>query len=286
MHPLTDITNFPGTVNELERLLNFQLFHGQMSCTGGRIHLAGTLRKKEPLFEQLNLIIHYHNTTQHEFRQYGLARLAMLILDLQSIERNDGRLMKHFQRLFKRCTGNTYWGLRFEIDLAATLVKKALPFDKGEFLPGGDARNADFVLNPLAIECAGVHVDKLRFTTFLHKVQGVLVEKSLKPYCARTVALFIDITNLLHHRVLLELPFDEQGFRDSVRVLNHRTGFGSVVLSLWLFNKSTAEVRYQNLFIREDHPNIDPRLKKFLTEDFGLDGSGDPIYRLKPLGSY
>ncbi len=49
------------------------------------------------------------------------------------------------------------------------------------------------------------------------------------------------------------------------------TAFGSIVLSLWLLNKDTPEVQFQNLFIREDHPNIDHGLQTFLANDFGLD---------------
>jgi hypothetical protein len=147
------MTNFSATISELERLLNFRLIHGHLAILGPEIYLGGEIRKKQPLHDYIELIIKFHNTGNVEFRQYGLARIDIFISDLQKIESFDVNLLKHFQRLFKRCNGNTYWGLRFEIDLAATLIQKGIKFTKGDFLPGGDHLNADFRLDDIAIEC-------------------------------------------------------------------------------------------------------------------------------------
>jgi len=287
MSYLVDIRAFPETLKELERLLSYRLLSGSLSIQHYGLHLDGHIRKKQPISEWIEILFNHCNEGNIAYRQNGLCRIAALIQDLKVIEDYDPELLKYFQIQFKKCSGNSFWGLRFEIDVASSIIGKDISFVMGKDLAGGDNRNGDFVINGnIAIECTTTHISSPKFSSLLYKIESAVRSKSKKPYCNEHTALFIDISNIFYNRALQNIPICDTELRECLRNLMRNYNFGSIVASLWFFNKDLNDVVFQNLFIREDNPNISNSLKLFLSDDFSLNMQLDPIGKFDALHSY
>ena len=286
--PLADeefvlIENFPELVRELQSLAGIKIVDGEIYFWNGALHVRGRIRKKQPLCEFIELVIEHHNSGQIELRQYGLCRLAIIVSDLRLLK-TASALLGFFRKRLKGSSGNEYWGWRFELDIATTLLKAGVAFQKGELLPGGDEVNGDFVIEDVRIECASVHADKLQFNSFLHKICSIANRKAKSSYASRKTALFIDVTNLFQVRLELGIPLSDHELRRTARELLSTVGFGAIVYSSWLVNKDVEPFRYQNLFTREDASDIDEALSNFLTNRIGLGQQLPPIRKFKPIG--
>lgn len=286
MLPYVQINNLPSTLEELERLLRFRFLEGGISRHPNGFLIDGKIKNKKPVSEWLDLLFYDCNHGNNASRQNGLSRIAALIQGLKEIEEYDINLLNYFRKHFRKCSGNTSWGLRFEIDIASSLIAKGIPFDLGKDLPGGDNKNGDFCVRDVSIECTTTHVNQKKFSDFLYKIEGAVRAKSKKPYCHERTAIFIDITNLFYNRALQETPITDVEFRSFLKELLLKYNFGSIVASLWFFNRQSEPIIFQNLFIREDGENASKELEEFLSDDFGLDGKLQPIGRFDALNGY
>lgn len=272
---------FRNAVRELEQLLGESIEISRLVGENG----VPVITHKPPLSSWIEDIYLDDLRNDVRARTYGMCRLFVLIEDLKILASYSQALHQGFQERYRTVTENEFWGWRFELDIATTLISKQIPFSLGVDLPGGDASNGDIVTGSIAIECTSSHVGKSRpFSQYLYKLGRTIRDKSKKPYAKNAAALFIDITSLFFHRAFCGIPIEDAELRSYTRTLLHKTNFGSVVYSLWFVNEETAQL--QNLFIREDHDQISPRLEVFLNDDFGLRQSLSPLKRFTAFRNY
>ena len=284
--PYVDISKIGETVSELERLLRFNFVTQSPAFAGNHLEILTTKKKKEPLSSWLSHVSEHHNVGNIEHRQYGLSKIAGLIVDLQTLEKKNEDLLRHFQKLYKKTPENNFWGFRFEIDVASTLVKRSINFELGADLPGKDEKNGDFKIGNVAIECTSANITKRRDSDYLYKIQSAVTSKKGKAYCSNSTALFVDITNLYFQRAALGRPMQNEEVRNQMKESLYKTEFGALVLSLWFFNKAHKPVGYMNTLLREDNKIVDPELALFLSEGYGLNQNLDPIQKFAVSGNY
>lgn len=281
-----DMLRFRSTVHELERLLDFH-FLPRVNLRSAKDTLY--VKRKKPISDWIEQVFHDDRTGDIKSREYGLCRIAMLVIDLQIIENASPRLLAHFRRSFRKHSDNQFWGLRFEIDVASTLVKENVSFQLGCQLPGGDALNGDFVCGTAAIECTSIHAgSKKRFNSYLEKISRTIRKKRVKPYACSNVALFLDVTNIFFERAFDTNPISNEELRHTLSSEAAMSGFGSIVASIWFFNedRSLSRSRYQNLFVREDTMTISSNLSALLSRDLKLNQQLNPITKFTALSSY
>jgi hypothetical protein len=281
-----DISRFQSTVHELERLLDFN-FLPRVIIRSFKDTLY--VKRKRPTSDWIEQVFHDDRVGDIKTREYGLCRIAVLIIDLQTIENTSPQLLNYFRKSFRKHSDNEFWGLRFEIDIASTLIKKNISFQLGCQLPGGDALNGDFVCGTVAIECASIHAgSKKRFNSYLKKISRTIRKKKAKPYACSNVALFLDITNIFFERAFDGNPIGNEELRHTLRSEAAVSGFGSIVASVWFFNedRSLSHSRYQNLLAREDALTISSQLSTFLSHDFELNQQLNSITKFTALSGY
>ncbi len=108
-----------------------------------------------PTGRALEEVIQYHNSGKYEERDYELARLEMLVKHLEEIKQYDENMLNSFRRKINRDDAN-YYGFRFEVAIAASLIRKKVIFGKSE--------SPDFKIQyggqEIFIECTSRHLSK------------------------------------------------------------------------------------------------------------------------------
>jgi hypothetical protein len=280
MKDLLDIKNFRTTLKELERLLDFCFIGSGVLRTGND---TVYIRRKEPVSSWIEQLIHAERNGDGKSKEYLLCKIAILILDLQCLEQSRPELLAHFQRKYRKHTENEFWGLRFEIDTASTLVNRGISFATGDRLPGGECKNGDFICGETSIECTSVHVSRTkRFNTYAEKIQRAVRRKKKKAYCATNVALFIDITNICFERAFVDDPMGNEELRAVLRDELAFCEYGAIIASLWFFNedKQLQFARYQNLIVREDSDQISASLRILLDSGLNFNQELPPLTRV------
>lgn len=279
---LTDIQQFPDSFIELGRLLSQPIFYGRfIQDINEEFFLHGKLTAKLPLKQNIEVIVEDHNN-----RQYGLARLAMFILDLQQIEIHSEQILQYFQKIYKRVTPNEYYGFRLEVDITATLINKDITF-KNEMNDEtfGDIRITETLPN-VFLECTSCHIDKHKFSSFLYKIKSAIHKKQKKPYCNEHTALLIDVTNIFFARSIIHALISNQELDSCMKDIQRRLSFGSIILFVYLINRDRREHRFQNLYFRYDQPKISSELRFTLDKAFPIGSFSQPLFKVSFTGNY
>lgn len=226
----------------------------------GKTVIDGRPFAAHPIRQSIAQILTYHNNGDYAGRDYENSSISMLVKNLKEIEGHDEKLLKVFRRALQSCNNDTYFGVRFEVSMAASLVRSNVPFAKTE--------RPDFTLlgtwDGISIECGSAHLSGRRIAAsdLKYKIGSVVRDKSQYDYCSAGNALFIDFTNINYHSTLEEiLPSVDELKRYVSDQLEH-DDFGSVVLWTYIVNLDVG--RYQWKYTRVDNKMPNHLLKKFL----------------------
>lgn len=193
----------------------------------------------------------------------------MLVKHLKEIEQFDKALLRKFKKemlAHLRTTNafDNYFGIRCEINIAASLIRKGVDFKKSE--------SPDFVINRgnLFIECGSTHVSKPKPSSKF-KIGSVINQKSKKAYANSKTALFIDITNIIHNELntnnntLEDLVVIEKAYIKDVLV---NSKFGNVTIFTYRHNRESNY--FESTYARIDNNHIDSHLSVFLDEHYPI----------------
>jgi len=236
-----------ATVTELNRLLGTKFVPG---------HPANA----SPLGRSFQGILIHHNKGNSRHRDFELFKLQFLIQHLQRIEKARPELLRRYKRKLRKAgSTDSYFGARFEVNIASSLITKGLEVEAGE--------RPDFAItdSPVAVECTSVRLRTAKAkTTLTYKIGAAVRQKEKLGYASRYTALFIDITNIAHN----SRPFDTEPFRAAATTAIGPCPFGAVLLFTYLMNNDLN--RLESNYIRVDHPEIAPELGDFLDRHFAI----------------
>jgi len=232
---------------ELKRLLGMNFF-------------TLTYQPLHPLKLALKNVLDFHAAGDFFARDYENASVSLLIKNLKEIEKKNRVLLNNLLSLLKTSNGNTYFGIRLEIQVSASLFRHGVVFDKTE--------SPDFTLKDLYngtyIECGSVHLSSVKpgVSDLRYKIAATIREKSTHNYCNPDTALFIDETNIHHYSHNQGILPVENGRKRHVENILQNCAFGSVVLFTYMINKDKN--KYEWKYTRIDNINISELLKRFL----------------------
>jgi uncharacterized protein YqgQ len=242
-------TQYEVIVSELERLLG-----------------KGFVDSNRWLRASLDRIKDLHKQDQPVLKDYEMSIIAMLVKDLQEIEEYDVSLLKKFKNNLYESVGiDEYFGVRFEINIAASLIRNGIKFLKTE--------SPDFTIQmetkSIYVECGSSHLSKPKSVDLKYKIVSEIREKAKKKYCNPDTALFIDATNIFHStpKEILITPSQFQ-IRTHIKETLEATNFGNVTVFSYLLNKDRN--RFESNYQRTDHKNISKPLKQFLNKFYPI----------------
>ena len=240
-----------GTLNEniaeLRRLLGIGLLNG------------GSMAQ-HPLRQCVGRVLEFHNKRDYASRDYENAILSLLVKNLREIEGYDKVLLNVFRKALIRSNDDTYFGIRFEVSTAASLIRSDTSFAKSE--------SPDFVLTDsfvgAFIECGSAHLSmpKPGIVDLKYKIRRIVKDKSRHGYCHEGTALFVDFTNINYHSKNKENMPTVHEWIDYLQQLLQSANFGCIVLWTYIINRD--ENKYQWKYTRADAKNPSKALVGFL----------------------
>ncbi|HIH72410.1 hypothetical protein GBV73_09610 [Thermococcus sp. 101 C5] len=247
--------------NEFRALMIFLLNYGNIVVELSRLLNTRFITKEDfekPIGRALKDIFYYHNSGVYSFRDYELARLTMLVKHLQHIERYDPTLLQKFREKINT-SDSDYYGFRFEVAVASSLIRKGLQFTT----PDPPDFKVVYNQEEIFIECTSRHISPDKDLNIIQEIKRAVNRKSKRRYDVPRCALFIDITNLYYLAHLKNQTDQLKLIRKSIKeLLEKESNFGSVLLFVYLVNK--AKSRFELNYIRIDNKKIDRVLKDFL----------------------
>ena len=247
------LTDYAKVVVELSRLLDLQF----VQSSPGLDTRVG---------KAITGVLVYWNRQEQEKARWELHRLAFLVKHLAEVEAYDKAL---FELLKKELRGrkldrDKYFGLRFEVNIAASLIRKRLKPKKRE---SPDFEVA-FASEVIYIECGSMHFSPGKEADFWQKLGVAMDKKRRKPYAGQGTCLFLDITNLYSTALSKgRLPDYDFMKRELGRMLElARPGYGSVILFMIIFNKERNGI--ESDYIRVDSRTATKTLVQFLDSTF------------------
>jgi len=241
------MASLPENITVLKGLLGKQLIEGHSFA-------------KHPIRQSINRVLTYHDRGDYANRDYENSSLSLFAKNLKEIESHDKKLLRVFRRALQSCNDDTYFGVRFEVSMAASLIRSKVPFVKTE--------RPDFTLldhwDGVCIECGSAHLSepKIRIADLKYKIGSVIREKSQYDYCNASNALFIDFTNINYHSTLQEILPGVDESKSYVADQLKRSGFGSVVLWTYIINLDIQ--KYEWKYTRIDNKMPNQLLMRFL----------------------
>jgi hypothetical protein len=245
-------------------MINFILKFGKINTEIGRLlryrFLPGKHAYDTVIGKLLKRILEYHNSGKYQKRDRELGRMFMLIKHLRSIENYDDSLLKCFRKEIKRAdTTDGFYGTRFEINIAASLIQKDILFKKQE--------SPDFIVyynsSEIGIECGSTRIRKeVDNPDLYYKIGSTINSKTRKPYSDSSTSLFIDMTNLIHSILKAEGRPNFDKIREKVKSSINNNDFGSVILFTYLYMDSKS--RFESNYIRVNNSDINKELNHFL----------------------
>lgn len=154
-------------------------------------------------------------------------------------------LLQVFRRELRRAKlESQFFGLRFEVYVAASMIRKGVSFAKTE--------SPDFYLDGFAcgIECTTAWVEDGTSKDLSYKVTSAIRKKTESASHRHDCILFIDITNLLHKSFLATA----NKFLGETSMILADTDFSTIVLLAHMFNADLG--RIQTVYYREDNDSL------------------------------
>jgi len=221
---ITDIwlSEYFASVLELNRLLGLRFI-----WDGKEYKSIGA---QTPIGESIMMAGVFHNRQDYGQRDVETAKLRTLVKSLQLIEKYDKKILRKFKKIIKDTAKEqgTYFGVRAEIHIAASLIQKGINFIKTE--------SPDFTIDEYGVymECTSAHKLEGSSANLTDKIRSAILEKSKKAYCNPSTVLCVDITNILTANVESknELLASKDHFKGIVKQIltDTNSSYGSVLL--------------------------------------------------------
>ena len=242
-----------GTLNEnlgeLRKLLCNWLINGRSTT-------------QHPIRKCVERVLEFHNKRDYASRDYENAILSLLVKNLREIEGydNDKVPLNVFRKELIRSNDDTYFGIRFEVSTAASLIRSGIPFAKSE---SPDFTLIDRLVGAF-IECGSAHLSKPKpeIADLKYKIGSVVRDKSRHDYCHENTALFIDFTNINYHNKNNESMPSLHEWSGYLQQLLQSANFGSIVLWTYIINRDKN--KYQWKYTRVDAKDPSKALVEFL----------------------
>ena len=208
----------------------------------------------------LQSILQLNNEGKLAARDVQLNRMAMLAKHLKEVADANPSLFDDFrERLRAVANLDEFFGVRFELNIAATLCRHQISFHKTE--------SPDFLIdsdqNQIGIECTSVRLRKpTDKQDFRYKLHSKLREKSQMPYASTSTALFVDITNVMYHTVQAGGNLNGLLNRTAAAHIAEASPFGN--LGIFAYFTIPKEGGIHSSYIRLDKSTIAPPLRDFL----------------------
>jgi hypothetical protein len=205
----------------------------------------------------------------------------MFLKHLKEIEENNSDLLDDFREELKKEDYDNYYGTRFEIDIAASLLRKGISFNHPD--------PPDFVINTgdgeTIIECTTSHLSG-GDRTIEEKLNQSLISHSDRPYFNSNMGLFIDITNLMYHAVNDGVEFTGDLVKGWTKecIKNFDLGMGSVLIYVYIVDRSGNTPGIGHHYWRLDTDTAEDTLTDFLDEFYPYSSSSisDPYHPHDP----
>jgi hypothetical protein len=210
----------------------------------------------------------------------------MLVKHLQEIEGARPDLIPPFAARLLTPEVSAYFGVREEIALAASLIRRGRQFTYEP--PGGPDFRVTVVDGTVGLECTSAHVSTSLATPHIYvrddpepgakdvayKLASAIRAKEDRDYAAPDVALIIDATNVW---ALTAAPRPNLEHADEALAGG---SYGAAVFHAFVFDlgKEVANRGY----VRRDSPKIAPALAAFLDEHYPI-GSHEIERHVTPL---
>ena len=244
------LLEFSSEISQLARLLGMRFSPGhpsESSVVGKRIRRLLALEGEGKQYD----------------RDWEFARLTMLTKHLLEIESRRPDILKVFRRAVRRARNqDSFFGIRFEINIAARLIRKSIRFEKGE-APDFSIAHPD---GGVFIECTSARIRGAGGLPFLDKVKCTLLKKSAKSYCDNSTALFVDVTNVVASKPEELRMVGSAALKNVANQLSGQSDFGSVLL--FAYTPNPQEGRFESNYVRADRGDISPALLRFLDDSF------------------
>jgi hypothetical protein len=220
---------------------------------------------RTPIGEAIKMVSVFHNRGDYANRNVEISKLSMLVKDLQTIGENDQVLLNEFKRKLHDTSKNwgTYFGVRMEINVAASLLRKHVKFVKQE--------SPDFAIPEYGvfIECGSSHKPDDSSADIGDKIRTTITEKSRKAYCNLATLLCMDITNIAAKcgDGGIEILASKNSVHRMVKQILSDTnpGYGSILLFLYFMDTNES---FHSSYWRTDNDTITPALLAFLDKHY------------------
>jgi len=230
----------------------------------------GTDSIEDQIRQDKSQIIEFLESGETDRARWHINRLAMFAKHLQEVRESDQELFLKFKEELISDQGGDYYGTRFELDIAASLLRKGHSFDH---IDPPDFR-IDFGSGDVDIEATSVHFaggDR----TIEEKVKSAIYRKTNSAYSHRNGAIFIDTTNIqfaafergkrLDGDVLEEWAKEVYQNFPSVEV-------GSVVFFVYLVEREDdSQTGLHHNYQRTDRRKIGTELQEFLDQEYPIE---------------
>ena len=184
----------------------------------------------------------------------------MFLKHLKEVKESRPELYKFFKNEIKNAGPyDNFFGIRFELNIAASLIRKGISFKKQE--------TPDFVLseemNNIGIECSSVRTRKFEKKPDLnYKIIAQLREKKKRKYSTQNTLLFLDATNIAHQLNNNRIQLDYPSLKDETFEANSDGFFDAILIFFYVFNSFTN--RFESTYLRVDSDKITNASKRFL----------------------
>lgn len=183
-----------------------------------------------------------------------LERLNLLSKHLGECRDLAPETFRRLRRRMRASTLSSFHGVRQEALIAARLGAEGIPFEH-------EVRDQpDFVIPSagVGVECTSVHFTNATTSDPTYKIRSAMRKKAKKAYAARDVALAIGITEVDSR------GSDGDDLRQAAGEILTESGFGAVLLFSELMNLDPHPWRFESVYRRVDHWNVQPLLIAFL----------------------
>ena len=208
----------------------------------------------------LNEILQYSNSGNTLSRDTELNRLWYLTEQLEVLKQSDIKLFKYFiKELKKQDTQDAFWGIRFEISTAVSLINKDVKFKKQE--------RPDFIIDSIEIECSSMHLRKKNDKVdYNYKISSLINKKVKLGYCSNSTVLFVDLTNMYYNLISKNVKIDTVIIKEFTKKELIKTNVGSILL----FSIVHTSDGVGSYFNRIDNTVIDENLRLFLDKHYSI----------------
>ena len=203
-----------------------------------------------------------------------LQALAIEVTVLDQFKKDIGRVHRRAPQMIPsirrrlRADVAGYPGVRFEVTVAASLIKGRTGFVAGE---APDFR-LTFPYDRVGVECTSVTITSesrrgVR-TDLGYKVLAAVRRKSTKPYASRSLAVFVDATDVHHASAVGADHFLDLEFLRQLDAAVDASTVGAALVFTHTTKDFDGRPGLGRVYVRSDATQIDPMLLRFLDDRY------------------